>query len=558
MSATIPIEPRSAPHDSQRASAELPVDEHPRPPAVSVWAMVIVVLPFLAIPGAHLVSNPETATGFFHYELPYYVANGRAALERGNGLLYPNPFDPSADAPAIYAHWLPEMLGVFTSALGVDPGTLIVWMAVAAAILLTLMTQRLLQGCLPEGFLHQTWALFAAMWGGGSLVVVGGLVSLFSAETQFDVLCLDPGHGMWFLNWGRNSLFPTEAIYHALCAGCWLAEIRQRRFTANTFLLLLATTHPWSGLELLLTINLWRGIQVAIRRDRNRVLHFGFAVGVLVLFLSYYKIWLPSFEQHAELQSVWELDWSLAWSSAIPAWGIVAVAAGWRLWTRPDDLRTVTVQFLLCALTVAVGLSLHDRIIKPVQPLHFTRGYVWMPLFLLGAPVLLTSVYQLWHRSFGMKAVAVGLALLFVADNLSFAIIQCGRQYRQEDGFHLDLHDRALLADLHERYPSLTVLTDSETVNYLLPAYANLRPWLGHQFNTPEFVQRKAVMQECFPAGTVAPERIPSDVTLLVINRSRNGQSLALSEQWLPSAIPNAKWSVWIRHTTAADAENPH
>jgi len=553
MSVTIPIDSQPASLQSQQLAAEFPDDNDQCPPTVSVWALVVVVLPFLAIPATHLYSNSETATGFFHYELPYYVANGRSALERGNGLLYPNPYDPSADAPAIYAHWLPQLLGILTSSLGLDPGTLIVWFTAAAALLLAVMTQRLVQGCLPEEFPHPTLALFGAMWGGGFLIVGGALTSWINSRTDFDLLRLDPGHGMWFLNWGRNSLFPTEAIYHALCAGCWIAEIRNRRFMANAFLLLLATTHPWSGLELLLTINLWRGIQLVTKRDRDRVLHFGFAVSVLVIFLSYYKLWLPSFEQHAALQSVWELDWSLAWSSAIPAWGIVAAAAGWRLWNHPDDLRTITVQFLLCALTVAVALSLHDRIIKPVQPLHFTRGYVWMPLFLLGAPVLLTAIHQLWRRSRGMKAVAVGLAILFVTDNLSFAIIQCGHQYRQEDGFHLDHHDRALLADLHVRYPGLVTLTDSEDINYVLPAYANLRPWLGHQFNTPEFAQRSAVMHDCFPVGTISPETIPSDVTLLVVEKNRNSKPLALSDQWLDSDIPNAKWAVWIRCTEATE-----
>jgi hypothetical protein len=211
------------------------------------------------------------------------------------------------------------------------------------------------------------------------------------------------------------------------------------------------------------------------------------------------------------------------------------------------------VQFLLCALVVAFGLSFHDRIIRPVQPLHFTRGYVWMPLFLLGAPVLLNRVHQLWQRSKSMKALAIGLSLLFVTDNLAFAIIQCGRQYRQKDGFHLDLHDRALLADLHERFPEQTVLMDSGVLNYLLPAYTNLRPWLGHQFNTPDFGERKAVMQKCFTTETVDAASIPSDVTLLVVDRGRDCELLALSGQWLASRIPNAKWLVWIR-CVAADA----
>ena len=43
------------------------------------------VVPFWIIPLAHLASGP-TATGFYQYELPYYVANGRAAFARGDSV----------------------------------------------------------------------------------------------------------------------------------------------------------------------------------------------------------------------------------------------------------------------------------------------------------------------------------------------------------------------------------------------------------------------------------------------------------------------------------------
>ena len=87
--------------------------------------LVLSVIPFWVIPISHVMSNPETATGFFHYELPYYVANGRSAFERGNGILSPNPYDPAPTAPSIYVHWLPWILGTLTAVLGFDPGDVI-------------------------------------------------------------------------------------------------------------------------------------------------------------------------------------------------------------------------------------------------------------------------------------------------------------------------------------------------------------------------------------------------------------------------------------------------
>jgi len=75
-------------------------------------------------------------------------------------------------------------------------------------------------------------------------------------------------------------------------------------------LLLLATTHPWSGLELLLTINLWRSFRRLPIRHSVAAIQLAAAVLMLGAFLSYYRLWLPSFEQHAAQQRVWEVEWT--------------------------------------------------------------------------------------------------------------------------------------------------------------------------------------------------------------------------------------------------------
>ena len=153
------------------------------------WLLCLSVLPFLAIPMAHLLSNVETATGLFHYELPYYVANGRAALERGNGFFYPNPFDPAVDAPAIYVHWLPEVMGIATSVFRADPGSLILWLTFAAALAFAAATQRLVTACLPNSVRDSSFPFLAVMWGGGFLAIgsaVSGLLARIRVQTCCD------------------------------------------------------------------------------------------------------------------------------------------------------------------------------------------------------------------------------------------------------------------------------------------------------------------------------------------------------------------------------------
>ena len=294
--------------------------------------LVLALLPFWSVPLSHAWSNSNTATGFFQYELPYYVANGRAAFERGNGVSYPNPYDPSPAAPAIYAHWLPWTLGLLTAKLGCDAGDVMLALTLFASLAFAWATRQLVfhrvGNQLSGDPTFKEFAFLLSMWGGGLLVIAGSVFNVFQSESWLSsVLQFDPGNGMWFLNWGRNALFPTEAIYHTLVALCWLAEIQQRHKASNIFLLLLATTHPWSGLELLLTINLWRLLELNYYQNRRTLNQVSISAIMLVAFLGYYKIWLPRFAQHSELQNVWELNWSLTWSSAIPAYLLVVIPA---------------------------------------------------------------------------------------------------------------------------------------------------------------------------------------------------------------------------------------
>ena len=351
------------------------------------------------------------------------------------------------------------------------------------------------------------------------------------------------------LTGGRNALFPTEAVYHVLVIGCWLAELNNRPRRANLFLLLLATTHPWSGLELLLTMNLWRGIQFLRMRNRQAIGQLSLSAVILIVFLGYYMVWLPTFPSHAKLQNVWELNWRVSWTSAALAYAPVLIPAVVVIRRRIQSGTLTDMDcFLMCALAVAAGLAFHDRFINPVQPIHFTRGYVWMPLFLLGLPFIMEWFRRLGERSAAIAVIAVVLA---VADNAVFSLVHAGRQWKQADGFHMDRHERAVLRALHtdELTQGRVILSESENLNYLLPAYANVRPWLGHQFNTPSFPQRRMDWEACFAAGTVVAAAIPEGVTLLLIRTSRDTSALKSSREWTVLPQRNSEWQIWVRGT---------
>jgi hypothetical protein len=550
-----------------------------------VALIVLSLLPYWLLPISHCLSNRETATGFYNYELPYYMANGRAAFERGNGILYPNPYDPDPAAPSIYAHWLLWALGAITLASGADPGHVLLAVTFVSTLAFGATTWKLVKACLPAGgSIRLTFLL--AMWGGGLLVPGGCIAALLGVQARLPwALQFDPFDGMYFLNWGRNAIFATEAVYHCLAAACWISEIRGRRFSGTLWCAALATTHPWSGLQLLLILNFWRLVQLIQQRDRTSATYLLVSASMLMMFLGYYKLWLPGFEHHRQLEEVWTLDWSLTTRSAILAYFPVGLLVWLRYRKKPAHSRdqmeasrsssdvtthqksalevpgesseayapgatrfSQSEQFLFCALVVSLGLVFHDRFVRPVQPLHFTRGYIWMPLFLLGLPVLQSGLRRLCQeRRFSVKAAGIVVLLIMLADNLTFSLIYAQKMSRQDEGYHLTADDRALFQEIHRHYTGSVVLTESTVLNYLLPTYANARPWIGHLYNTPNQPDRERQMEEIFADGDVSADRIPAEIDLLLIKKRRNDTSLTRSPDWVQQDSTNSEWTFWTR-----------
>src|SRR5205823_3698663 len=184
----------------------------------------------------------------------------------------------------------------------------------------------------------------------------------------------DPFEGWWFQNWGRNLVFPTEAVYHALAAAMWLAVIGRRWPLAITAAALLAATHPFSGLQNLLILLTWLSIKVWLERTAFMLRLWAIVLALLGLFLGYYFVFLESFPQHRALRETWSLAWTLELPSLLLAYGPIGVLAARRFCGPRKDLNSGDFFFTLCFI-ISFLLAKHEWFMAPRQPLHFTRGY---------------------------------------------------------------------------------------------------------------------------------------------------------------------------------------
>ena len=489
-----------------------------RSPVVVGW-LVLGLLPYMAIYVAHAWRDGGYPTGFVLYDTPYYVASGRETFERGNGWAYPNPYDISADPPAIYFHWLIWIFGFGVSRLHLSPGWWFVAVGAAGAAAMAFFTWRLIGRFVRPAALRP-FAFLLAMGGGGVFVPWAAAENLLhGARVDEGLFRLDPFGGWWFLSWGRNAVLPPEAVYHALVAAAWLGILAGRPLLGAGLVVALAATHPFSGALHLSILLVWFGMRAVFQRDRSMRAPLLVTMAAAAAFGWYHLRFLPSFPQHVELQPQLELDWPMPASAWLLSCALVAplvVARLARLARRAirrgrPSLRPHDSFFLVVA---AVGLAFvhHDLVLRPRQQLHFTRGYVWMALFMFGLTFAVAVVRAKWRGARGAVGRLALAAIVAIAsiDNLAW----CASIARsQSQSFYLAPEEVDLLARLDGAGVQGVALAPYP-LGYLLGTYTHLTPYLGHMLLTLNLAGRNAQV-EAFFAG--AASDLPAEVEWLIV-----------------------------------------
>jgi len=482
-------------------------------PRVLLWSLV-ALLPFWSLFVAQFVRGQHLGTGFICYDLAYYVANGREIFERGNGLGYWNPYDPSPAAPVIYWHWLPWLLGAGTKLLGLDPGFTLCLLGAVGGLACAALTFRLVEAVLPSSRYLVPSYLFT-MWGGGLLVVTAVAMNLAMGRPPgHSLLHYDPFNGLWFLNWGRNLILPTEAVYHALVAGAWLAVVRDRPWPAVGCIAALAATHPFSGAQHLAILGLWLSIRLV--QDRRFLGPWLATAAASVAFAGYYFLYLPRFPEHQRIFSDWSLMWILPVASMAAAYTPVAALAAARCWLDRARWRP-EMTFFLVAAAVSLFLVKHELFMPARQPLHFTRGYVWMPLMLLGLPLLQRILIALADRLSRPAFVAVATVGMLVTsiDSGTWLGFMC-RESLEELRTTSAVFDILRQLDRRgERGVGLVLCGEANEDNYLLGTYTALDPYIGHLFLCPDRDARIEAASRWLKTGVKDPSLDVVDVVIL-------------------------------------------
>ena len=139
--------------------------------------------------------------------------------------------------------------------------------------------------------------------------------------------------------------------------------------------------------------------------------------------------------------------------------------------------------------------------------------------------------------------------LVFFAcfDNIAFTITHSVWQYRGEEGFFLADDDWHVLESLDDCAQDKVVFCESLQLNYLMPTYIPVRPWMCHKFNTPDFIPRDRILARAIADNSIDPDLISEAIDVLVLSQQRRTDKLERHRGWMRTESENTKWQVWQR-----------
>lgn len=515
--------------------------------AISLFLFFPVVLLYFSHFYASVKNQDLIPTGFIQYDMAYYMANAREYTDnKGFSVFYPSPF-VYHPTKSIYFQPQTIVLNRLQQLFGLGPGMAFCLFGFVSGILCLRVIIQFYQERFGLETVSKKLGLIILCWGGGILTLSGILVNCLIDHNFWDTLhyifILDPAGGWWFLNLGRNLVFPTEAYYHLLLFIAVLLIHRKQFYYAFLFAFILSFSSPFSGLEFLCILLAWLLIEFLFIRNKSIKGAYVLAgILLIVIHLAYYMIYLPTSPEHKVLLSQWRLAWNLDAIEFVPAYILVG---GIFLYTVRNTTLFIAFfkdpfnRFCFIWFLVAFALANHEFAFTPHQPLHFTRGYIWTPLCLLGISTLiywLDSIFLFFRSAFIRYTLVISICLVLLFDNISWFLLQ---SYFTIKRHTIPLNGPALYLNTEiidvfnflnkNEYDGYYIVSEDDDVGYLATVYTPLRSWRSHIHNTPESEKRANEIRNYFN-NCVMTKQWKKDKVLYIVKKNNGIKRLCLSE----------------------------
>ena len=466
------------------------------------WLFAIgLSLPIILLYAAHFfyADASHKPSGLMQWENALYMISAKEYVSGNATILYQYPLDDNQLSPKIFFQPQTFVLGHLWKWLAIDPGILLS----VFGLIFTFLTCRVAVEIIDKvvAASNHKWLLSLLFcWGGGLLTLAGMMLHFFyfkSGTLESHLFFLDPGNGWWCLNFGRSLMYPLEAYYHFLFLSAVLLAIQNKIMWMCAIIVLLSLSHPYTSVEILLIIITWATLEYFyIRSGLLKKKHLIYITVAAVFHVAFYGI-LNQFEVSKIISQQVALDWSYKAWHFIPAYSIVWLFSFLAVKNIPllkNQFANPLNRLFFCWGVVAFALSVHGFAIKPVQPLHFTRGYVYAGFFLFAMPAIIHYLKLVKNSTKLIVKPLFGLILfVFLLDNISWFASNIRYNYT---GIHFNKAEQGLIK--YFAFNPNNGLIISPESNAKMATYLQLysagKAWIPHPFLTFNLQDKKTAI----------------------------------------------------------------
>jgi hypothetical protein len=490
----------------------------------------ILTLPVLFFILHHYFNHsPELhPTGFTADENVLYMSYAHQYLDAEKfSFFYSNPFDGDPESPKIYIQPINYLFALLMK-WGADPGLCFSIFGLIMAFCCILMGAKIIQHLLPNNK-YQPLVITLFTWGGG-LTAFGGIIASrvltgTPPSSWIDgIYIADPANGWWGLNWGRVLFIPLEVYYHFLFLSTIYLVLKKKWRWSVVLALFLSISHPFTGIECLLILNGWLFYEKVICRNKEILYPFWICIiFVTLLHIGYYLFYLPSVPAHKQLFTQYSVGWTYSFLIIIPAYCLVFALSIFAAYMGKPIKKFLAVshhRFFLCWAIIAFLLSKHEWFIKPMQPIHFTRGYVWAGLFLLAISGTTWAISYLQKTKL-RKVILLLCIAVFLSDNLLWVTnLLKGTHTTEWEGFVLKETKDVFNYLNKNTTPQHLITSNSHIINYMSNVYTSANSWVSHPYNTPKREERINILKKFWETGIQPAEWINRKVVIIFDKRN--------------------------------------
>lgn len=472
----------------------------------SNWLFALALtLPVIAFFLGYLLNHsPELIpTGFIQYDNVSYLAYARQYLDAGHlHFLYSNPFNEQP-GPAIY--FQPQtLLFALLLYIGIPAESILIFFTIISSIVCFRILIALYDYLLP-GSRYRKLNIWLFAWGGGLLTLAGAAAHFYlNNDKSFfqNLFIIDPEFGWWGLNWGRSILFSCEAYYHALFLGIILCILKKKWIMCLGLMAIISLSHPFTGIEILAIVSAWSLFEFFLRKKE---VPFWFATGSFLLLcfhIYYYLFYLNSFPDHKMVSEQYALNWRLGFYRMIPAYILTGMLAFVSIYISSFKtfFASRSNRLFLAWFLIAFLLANHEIFMKARQPIHFTRGYIWSSLFLLGLPALNQLNHHLKNKWGNIGLAMMGLVFFF--DNFFWISENIYSRAEKPSPLYINAEQKNILDLLKTETDNQTIIISKDpTIAYLSAVYTSGNPWYSHPYTTPDASRKKLIQENFFLQG---------------------------------------------------------